>query len=115
MNSKVDKNDSESKIISLKTSLLGRAAGILRKSVYTADEGKLDKKIKDIMKKVLPLMVSCRIQISILNITEIENKTRKLYSFAKKTSFYEKISLVETANLNVTGFASKSKLFQSFQ
>ena len=37
IDSKEDKNDSESKIISLKTSLLGKVAFVLKKSVYTVD------------------------------------------------------------------------------
>ena len=64
------------------------------------------------MKKILSLVVLSRIQISILNITEIESKTQKFHSLVKKTNFDEKISAVEDKNLDVTGFASKSKLIR---
>ena len=93
MNSKDDKNDSKSRMINLKT-MLGKTAGICKKSVYTADESNIEKKIKDAVKKILPFMVLCRIQISILSITEIGDKTQKLHSLVKKTNFVEEISAV---------------------
>ena len=53
MNSKDEKNDSENKMINLKT-MLGKTAGIFKKSFYTADESNIEKKIKDAVKKILP-------------------------------------------------------------
>ena len=45
-----------------------------------------------------------------MKTTELEDKTRKSDSFVKKTNYDEKISAVEKKDLEVTGFASKSKL-----
>ena len=34
--------------------MLGKTAGIFKKSFYTADESNIEKKIKDAVKKILP-------------------------------------------------------------